>query len=1308
MNPADFADDEDEPYQPLSIEADATSLRRRLMAWEEHGDPSGILDPEAIVETVRLWDQTRIFEPMQITFAVPAGRLHWHRFLLLDEPDDEQDAISAEFLTKFVRERTPHLLPELVAPLVQAAWKTDAAAHPDRGAKIAGAILEQELADDPRMLDRVITLLRPAAEVAVDYPARTARASDNLAGALHTRSQRLGDPADLDEAIEAGRRAVTVAEASDTNRPAFLGNHCGRLCVRFQRNGDLEDIDEAITAGTTAVGLLAQDHPWRAGIETNLANAQRLWEILVEQTVSANLDIDDLATDGWAALYGVMESDDPYGLDKAVLALRLVARTAAPSAQLDALDLLALALAVRYERQGQPSDLDEALATFARAFTLATPSDVNKMRRLHHYANTLYLRYQTTIQSGDLDQVIRLFREITDLDPGNAAAWSNLGNALLNRYQLTESDGDLDAAIASGRRSLDLESDTGTPVGDPIQLSALSDALYARFRRDREESDLQDALTLARRAVQTSPIPKHRLVDSLSAMLFRRFEEHGAIGDLDEVIALTRATTRGRNPRMAADLGQLSEFLRIRYEFTGARQDLDEAIELGERALQRLRADSLDHGIALVSLCNTYRLRSLRDGTDHERELALGRAAVSELAGSPLQDIAMASLANTLAQNHADSAQIKDLDEAIDLMRQASGISPEEIGRKSDLSVYLRTRFESTGNIADLDEAVRLGRAVIAPEAADRDLSRRCWTLGIILRTRFVHTADHQDAQEAIALWRNVARDLSAPTRIRIYAARDLARIATALQDHVTALAGYEEALQLLQALAWRGLDRLSAEEALASVSGLASEAAASALEAGLTDRAVELLEQGRSVIWSQLLDTRGDLDALRQKAPDLARELMAVRTALDAVDNPVTADITTAMTGGIPTISQVPPRLTDLTERVALASRWNDLVAQVRRRPGLSGFLRPRGLPELLPPPGSGPVVIVNVSASRCDALIVDDTQVRSIRLENLSAKELSRVTVRYVSALWDHEQQRSAKTRLRMETAVTETLGWLWDTIASPVLSSLGHDPIDPAAADGADWPRIWWYPTSTLQMLPLSAAGRHDEPGQSVLDRVVSSTTPTLRALAEARSAPAAGPDRPTLVVAMPETAGRPALALPEVRRELEHITSLLPPERLIVMEDTAATRARVYRALGECAAVHFGCHGHMDWHQPSKSGVVLDDGTLTVTDIVATGGRGDLAVLSACRTASSGLANPDEVVHIAAALHYTGWRHVVATLSSVDDRIAADVTCELYSRLVREGGLETADTARVVHDIVRGLRLRNVGRPSAWAPFVHFGP
>lgn len=101
------------------------------------------------------------------------------------------------------------------------------------------------------------------------------------------------------------------------------------------------------------------------------------------------------------------------------------------------------------------------------------------------------------------------------------------------------------------------------------------------------------------------------------------------------------------------------------------------------------------------------------------------------------------------------------------------------------------------------------------------------------------------------------------------------------------------------------------------------------------------------------------------------------------------------------------------------------------------------------------------------------------------------------------------------------------------------------------------------------------------------------------------------------------------------------------------------------------------------------------------------RGDFAFLSACKTATGGVTLPDEAVTLAAALHYTGYRHVIGTLWSIHDETAATVAEVVYADLTSAGAFEPGRAAAALHAAMRGLR--DAGTPlSHWTPFTHTGP
>ncbi|MFG1995323.1 CHAT domain-containing protein [Actinoplanes sp. NPDC048988] len=418
-----------------------------------------------------------------------------------------------------------------------------------------------------------------------------------------------------------------------------------------------------------------------------------------------------------------------------------------------------------------------------------------------------------------------------------------------------------------------------------------------------------------------------------------------------------------------------------------------------------------------------------------------------------------------------------------------------------------------------------------------------------------------------------------------------------------------------------------------------------------------------------------------------------------------------------------------DIDRRMALAREWDELVEQVRQLDGFEDFLRPPRLETLLPAATDGPVVILNVSRWRCDALIVELSGVRAVPLPDLTQQDVTEQVNGYLSAVQAYETEtqiyqqadhefttgdrdlpsmvtlgeataRWGQAGERLETALRNCLRWMWDTFVERIMTELSLV----LAASGM-LPRIWWCPTGALTLLPIHAAGRHDQDGQSVLDRAVSSYTPTLRALLEARGAPGTESGR-MLFVGLAETPGR--RRLPNVAAEAELIGDLVPSDRRAMLVEQDATRDRVLEELPNCPWVHFSCHGDQNLTDPSHGGLALYDGMLTVTDISTRQFDGELAYLSGCKTAVGGSELPDEAITLAAALHYTGYRHVIATLWSVADRHAAQVAADVYRSLVQDGRFDAATAAHALHEAVQNLRRENRDRPSLWTPFAHTGP
>ncbi|HKH56167.1 MAG TPA: hypothetical protein VKA58_12000, partial [Propionibacteriaceae bacterium] len=80
----------------------------------------------------------------------------------------------------------------------------------------------------------------------------------------------------------------------------------------------------------------------------------------------------------------------------------------------------------------------------------------------------------------------------------------------------------------------------------------------------------------------------------------------------------------------------------------------------------------------------------------------------------------------------------------------------------------------------------------------------------------------------------------------------------------------YETVIKLLPRLVWRGLDAADRMHILSAWSGVAHDAAACAISADQPERALEPLDQSRSMLWGQRRELRSDLSEFAARYPAL------------------------------------------------------------------------------------------------------------------------------------------------------------------------------------------------------------------------------------------------------------------------------------------------------------------------------------------------------------------------------------------------------------------------------------------------------
>jgi CHAT domain-containing protein len=181
------------------------------------------------------------------------------------------------------------------------------------------------------------------------------------------------------------------------------------------------------------------------------------------------------------------------------------------------------------------------------------------------------------------------------------------------------------------------------------------------------------------------------------------------------------------------------------------------------------------------------------------------------------------------------------------------------------------------------------------------------------------------------------------------------------------------------------------------------------------------------------------------------------------------------------------------------------------------------------------------------------------------------------------------------------------------------------------------------------------------------------------------------------------------IPNTKQELVNIRYCLGSRDHVVLEGPAGTKNRVMKAMEDCNWVHLACHGVQRHDEPTKSALILQDGYLTLEEIIKLDlPKAEFAFLSACQTTTGDEKLSEEAVHIAGGMLLAGYRGIVATMWSIQDELAPEVTDEFYAHIMQyDQRPNNRKAAEALHLAVQKLRQKENLPLTAWIPFVHLG-
>jgi tetratricopeptide (TPR) repeat protein len=709
-----------------------------------------------------------------------------------------------------------------------------------------------------------------------------------------------------------------------------------------------------------------------------------------------------------------------------------------------------------FDNHGNMESLDQAISKYEIAANMTPEGDSGLPPILGNLGAALLRRFEQLGRAVDMSKGIERLEMAVNLTPDRhpdkSACLDNLGNSLQTRFEQFGNLSDLDSAITKRQLAVNL-----IPDGHPEKAMCLNNfgtSLQSRFERLGNLSDLDTAISQKQLAVNLAPDrhpDKPMFLDNLGNSLSSRFERLGNISDLDTAIARQQSAvnlTPNKRPHKPMYLNNLGTSLQSRFVRLGDVSDIDSAIIQHQLAVNLVLDGHPDKPMYLNNLGASFQRRFewLENVSDLDSAITQQQLAVNLAPdGYPLKPGYLSNLGASLAKRFNRIGNICDLDSAITHKQLAVSLTPDGHPEKpmlfNNLGNSLQSRFLELGNLSDIDSSIIQKQSAVnlTPEEHPHK-SNWLTNLGSSFLTRFRHFHHPHDAEAAITHLSTSAKSSIGPPTVRLKAVRGWISLASQLRHH-SLLSAYECAIELMPLIAWLGLPIRDRHKHLVEIGGIARDAAAAAISLEQYDKALEWLEQGRSIVWNQILQLRTPVDELRTVNSNLANRLLRVSRLLDR---------------GFEDKRGSRSAEEDAQQYRALVMEWESILEEIRCLPSFEDFLRPLTVSRLRDVSQNGPVVVVNIAKERCDALAlvagIDD--VIHIPLPNVTSKGVTELRDELKDLLY------TDGIRLRGERAAQKwtdedssndcrhILAELWVGLVKPVLDSLAFSvrPINP----------------------------------------------------------------------------------------------------------------------------------------------------------------------------------------------------------------------------------------------------------------------
>ncbi|KAF9554918.1 hypothetical protein CPC08DRAFT_151912 [Agrocybe pediades] len=1067
--------------------------------------------------------------------------------------------------------------------------------------------------ENAKQLDDAIYYFQKTVEIEPEDEANRALHFDDLGCALWERYTRKHDNDDFQSSKEAFENAVNIPHSG---KPMFLSN-LGKLYkdkALFSPNEKDELLKKSITVHLEAINCVASGFLGSIrSLHRNLAVSYL--ELHPVEDVGTELDTaveEGVITSGQAWMFryelAAMLTDRfrKSGLQaEADMSISLL-RKALPEAtdQVIVKSALADVLEQKGLSIGSPDMVAEALEFSQQALNVLSEYNADFFRVSLNTGILLARQYLHTGDAEYIEKAVTVTRRALASPFIGQHKWKFeqiLGIQLGYRYQATENASDLDEGITLLKGTIDTAVTGLTSFDRGTSLNHYGRSLHERYKLSRKPQDLDLAIESLKASIVEFGPEESSITDvynDLGNTSSSLFETTGKVEDIHEVVEYYKKalSSAEKFPLMVRSKPMyyfgLGNAFFSRFQTWDQAADLNQSIVFYEEAVKNTHPGDMRQFSRVRSLCWTL-LHRCRVTNDRKSLVAAQKTLQETLEGPPIPNAQHISfLQNILGMSYLIEYDRSDndvsfFDKAAECFYAAahsgSTIAKEIYPPTINLLKTSIGKYSKTRNPVDFAKVVeqfgKLQQIVLLENASIREMHG----LTNILADLAVQIYDIQNIPQfgmvALRIFTVVAAEQAAFPEIRLFAFMQCSRLAYELtQSADVARRCLVKALEILPEAILIGPNRSDQLRSAKRLSVLPRFLLSFSIAAGDNPAdTLVLYEQSRSILWNRLIDSKTDLSRLREVDGELAKKFEQIRINLSRASSQAVVTGTS---------------IDDRVKHHVLNNEYRETLRLIRATKGFERFLLLDEAKDLIPHAANGPIVILNSTKYRGDALIVTPEGVINVPLPHFIQDTAIEKSVQVILA-----SRQAGINPQRAFTMFQEVMIWLWDVVASPIFEKLGFLG---RKSDDDLLPRVWWVSSTWFAHLPIHAAGDHAKAMQTgeactVMDRVVSSYIPTLRALDFVRQSASKFAASKTgsgsvLLVKMPTTPDD--VDLPGASQEIESVAESLNPN-LDIKVLNRPKRQEVVSALQKASMAHIACHGTAEQDDPSLSKIKFQD-------------------------------------------------------------------------------------------------------------------